>query len=210
LLRQYVPYQYNLYCSDEVGGPWSDRITVINNLFKGCQNSIVFGYGATPDTVEGSLYANNTMVDVYGDANLKFYQSGKITGSEFRNNIIRQSDSKPICVSPAQPGITWRKNLWSDNQASVDSDCQGTGDVYGQDPELAESGSTEAGALKRDWFKIVADSPARDHADIIDRITIDAFGNSRDSTPDIGAHEYVDNQGYALDAVTGLRIISVQ
>ena len=154
LLSKYVPYQFNLYCSDEVGGPWSDRITVTNNLFKGCQHSIVFGYGANPGTVDGSLWAYNTMVDVHGNANLKFFKSGKITNSAIRNNIIRQNDSKSICVSPSQPGITWSNNLWSDGKASVDRDCQGSNDIYGKDPQLAEYGSTDAGSLSRDWFKI--------------------------------------------------------
>jgi parallel beta-helix repeat protein len=207
LLSGYVPYQYNLYCSDEKGGPWSDRITVINNLFMGCQRSIVFGYGATPDTVDNSLWAYNTMVDVHGDANIKFNQSGKINNSEFRNNIIRQSDSKPTCISPSQPGITMSNNFWSDDKASVDIDCRGSNDLYGQDPLIAEYGSTNVGSLSRDWFKLTEGSPARNRAMNISEVTKDIFGTPRDSTPDIGAHEYTQDGNNSLMAPTGLRIV---
>jgi hypothetical protein len=72
------------------------------------------------------------------------------------------------------------------------------------DPLISKTGSTSAGQLTGDYFKLLSSSPAINKGEIINIIMDDFFGNSRDALPDIGAHEF-----YAVEPFVKIMKIKV-
>jgi hypothetical protein len=58
------------------------------------------------------------------------------------------------------------------------------------DPMLQKDGHLSAGELAPEWFKLNNNSPVVNAGILLDQVSEDYFGKSRDSHPDIGAHEY--------------------
>ncbi len=193
--------QNNIASGNEGHTPALSHNTFINNLSMGGERN--FNSGALPDC----LVANNTFVNASATAGPEsacvYFFSGAQTNAVFQNNIILQEDGVNIAQFDNPTGITFGYNNWS---KAPPSGCRGTGDVTGN-PMLSKSGSTGAGSLSPGWFRILADSPAKDKATALSAVKEDFFGAPRGSAPDIGAHEFVgvgsSPVGLSLSAQTG-------
>jgi len=184
------------YCDEQyIPGPTQGRsynVTIINNMVVG--GSYGFTFWLQSPVNDGGLrnviIAYNTFANINNSLsrNVFWIQDGGIhENSRIENNIFLQEDSQPIAyLAKDDPRLQFSNNLWSKiPPASV---C-GTDDVIG-DPRLTKSGLIAPGQLTPEWFKILADSPARNRAKLIAEVDEDFFGNPRGLKPDIGAYEY--------------------
>jgi len=175
--------QNGILIGDEKFNPASSNNTIINNLVLGGERNIAIG------EMDNCLIANNTFVNASDSAgtdscNVLFY-SGKYTNARFMNNVILQENSVVICVLAAN-GVSFGNNNWSRLPVSG---AQGTGDITG-DPILAKTGPKGPGLLTPAYFKILANSPARNQARVLSQVKEDFFRTPRGSAPDMGGHEF--------------------
>jgi chitodextrinase len=187
---------------DEVSNPPSAHNTIVNNFTWGCVTGIAIASAQFNDVV----VANNTFVNANnprsGSAAVTIYSTGTPSNARFQNNIIVQDDSKPI-LSGSTSGITFSNNIWSKTPTSS---ALGSSSLVA-DPQLARTGSTSAGAMSPDWFKVVSSSPAIHKAMSLSQVTVDFFSSPRGSTPDAGGHQFVSggtSDGTAPSTPAGL------
>jgi len=194
-----------IWLGDETYNPASSDNKIINNFVKGGDRCFYSWIGANGGGLVNVLIANNTFVNSNpaSESNVKIL-AGTHRNTIFKNNIMEQDDSVPaINIEGGTSGITFGYNLWSKTPLGYAS---GINDVIG-DPKLTKSGPTGPGLLTPDWFKISANSPAKDKADVIAEVSEDFFRNPRGPYPDIGGHEYAGSGGPPKPP-TNLRIIN--
>jgi parallel beta-helix repeat protein len=167
----------------------------VNNIVYHCRRN--FYHGAL---LEGLLVANNTFINSTYSTCVEFDAPTFVSG-EFRNNIVVQEDALPCIVIDKNVKIIYSNNLYNKTYNSI---AIGEGDVVG-DPKLKRTGDTSAGNLTAEYFKLTSTSPAINKGVAITKVTDDIFGNDRDSSPDIGAHEY-----YAVEPFNKVTSISVR
>ena len=158
------------------------RNKILNNAVFNCRRNF---YNASP--MNGSIVANNTFVNSSDSWGVQITGNNSVSGY-FYNNIIHQENSLPCIYVPSGTNVTFSHNLYN---KSFDADAAGTGDVTG-DPMFTKSGSTGAGNLTFDYFRLSAGSAAINKGLSTSDVTEDAFLNRRDDHPDIGIHEYYD------------------
>jgi parallel beta-helix repeat protein len=159
-------------------------------------NNIVVGGGrcfgtlwqvTTHGGLINTLIAHNTFVNLQGEDPC-FYISPNPAHSNTRieNNLFFQ-ESGTIADVPEGPAFHWSHNFWSGPPPAYAS---GPGDIVG-DPLLVRPDTPLApGTVEADWYRLQAQSPARDAAQSDPQVTEDFFGEPRDSNPDMGAHEF--------------------
>jgi len=187
---------------DEVYNPPSSEIKILNNLVYGSRGNYYWWQGPQGGGMKNVLIAHNTFVNNSATDNTILISSGPHQNGRFENNVIEQDGSMPVAYVPSGSGLSFSNNLWS---KAPPPNASGTGDVIG-DPKLAKTGQTGAGLLAPEWFRILSNSPARDHAKVIPEVTEDYFRTARGQSPDIGAHEYVAADIIPPAAPRGLRI----
>jgi hypothetical protein len=172
---------------DERYTPPSANIQVINNIAYGNHANYFWWQGVQGGGMNNVLIANNTFVNGIGQLNLGdanvIINSGDHINVRFEDNLVRQDGILPVIDTITQPGVMFSNNLWS---KIPDSDASGPGDIIG-DPRLLEVGSP----FMPDWFRLLEFSPAIGHALSLPEVLVDYFGYWRDSTPDLGAVEYI-------------------
>lgn len=172
---------------DEVYDPPSANITVINNISQGNHGNFWWWQGSQGGGMDNVLIANNTFVNGIGDQNKGrggvIISRGDHWNVRFENNLVQQDGDLPVIATITQSGVTYSHNLWSKPSLPAAS---GPGDVIG-DPHLAKTGDL----YSADWFRLTDASPAIGKALTIPGIINDYFGALRDSTPDLGAAEYM-------------------
>jgi hypothetical protein len=172
----------------------SSENTFVNNLVIGCNRNLAAG------SSEYNTYAYNTFVNAGGVTsepfNVLFY-AGTATNTAFMNNILVQEDNRPNAYFGAT-GIYFANNLWSKGRPS---NAASAGDVIG-DPYLSKASTLAPGQLTADYFKILSQSPAINRAAAISSVLIDFFKNTRESSPDIGANEFVSSQPTSVPTAT--------
>jgi chitodextrinase len=177
--------QHNIHIGDEVGKPnQCTNLTITNNFAMGGRTVLLLSV----DNVNSFVMANNTFVNASASNGVSaIYMNSSVSGSAsvFTNNIVVQDDSRPVANVGSIAGPSFSHNLWSKSTSMG----AGTGDVVGN-PQLAKTGSTAAGSLSPDWFKLLSGSPAISKALAIAQVKDDYFGNLRDQSPDIGGDEY--------------------
>ncbi|MFA6922741.1 MAG: sugar-binding protein [Bacteroidales bacterium] len=168
--------------ADEVASyPRSANNTIINNFI---YNTNLYAFAWTNVNNSGLnnvLIANNTIVNGRLATGAGGSSSIVNANSQIRNNIIGTGSSVP-----SNSGITFSNNCWSTTPPAA---AAGANDVTGN-PQVAQTGSTSAGALTADFFKLLSNSPAIDKAMVLIQVTEDYFKTPRGSLPDIGGHEY--------------------
>jgi hypothetical protein len=194
---------------DEKSYHLNDSNTIINNLIVGCDYNFSWWGGMTGNGLKNSLIAYNTLVNARSRSNFRIDDGGGTgvhTNARIQNNIFLQEDSIPITDVTYVSAIRWSNNLWSKSPSSAAS---GSGDIVG-DPRLAKTGSTVAGQLTGNYFKLLSTSPAIDKGAVVLGVTDDFFGTKRPvgAYPDMGAHEYERSNPNPLSAPTGLRIVN--
>jgi len=173
----------------------ASNLTIVNNFLMGGFVNLETDSNLTQLT--NVTIANNTIVNARGDLssgyNMGVYIRPDLTSfsnSVFTNNIVVEEASGriPISVPSSHPGLTFSHNNWNKTPAVS---AQGTGDVI-SDSKIAKTGSTGPGQLTGEYFKILADSPARDNGSTIFSVTDDFFGKNRPVGiyPDMGGYEY--------------------
>ena len=181
--------QAALYMGDETASPASTDNTVVNNFFLGGERNMALD----PPVLINCLIAYNTSInaDSGGDFNVLIY-AGAASNSQFKNNIVLQEDSVTMIYNGATSGLTFSYNCWGE---TAPANCQGTGDVVG-DPKLAKTPPSGAGTLTANYFKILSDSPAINHAQVLAGVTQDYWQTERGGSPDMGGHEYQASSNY--------------
>jgi PKD repeat protein len=185
---------------DEAAAPVSNNITIINNLFYGNYENFHWWFYLTGGMHDYTI-ANNTMLNARGLANIYIGSADSDhVGTVFENNIIVQDDLTPLISFYApRGGLTFSRNLWNTPPPSY---AVGAGDVV-SNPQDAKTGSTLAGKLSADYFKILSSSPAIDHAAVLTDVTEDFIGTPRGTAPDIGAFEYTNGTSPLTALATG-------
>jgi PKD repeat protein len=187
----------------ETGQP--SNLLVYNNLVMGCR--VNFEIDSNVTRLSNVTVAYNTFVNsiggiigytmgVYYRPNINTY-----TNSIFTNNIVIEeyADRVPISVESSHPGLTFSCNCWNKTPAAA---AAGTGDVIG-DPLLAKTGPKGPGLLTPAYFKILANSPARDQARVLSQVKEDFFRTPRRSAPDMGGHEFSSGISPLTASATG-------
>jgi hypothetical protein len=180
-LNSYVyPYgdHIGIMMGDERNDQPSDNITIINNI--SYANNWNYALFTGSNVINNIHIANNTFVNgITGGILLRGYHQNV----NFKNNIVLQESILPLIVITLDPDVTFSNNLWS---KMPPLSASGPGDIVG-DPMLVEVGSP----FMPDWFRLLDISPAIGHAISLPEVLVDYFGNWRDSTPDMGAVEYI-------------------
>jgi hypothetical protein len=165
--------------------PRSANNTVINNFCYGSPFQ-AFSWTVTPSGLNNVLIANNTLVNARFETGA--YPGSGITNTSatIKNNIFFKDSGNPWAANDVTH-LAFSNNLWSlTPPASISG---GASDVIGN-PQLARTGSTAAGQLSVDYFKLLASSPAINKAVSLAAVANDFFATSRGILPDIGGHEF--------------------
>jgi parallel beta-helix repeat protein len=187
---------YGIKIADEAGMDpytpatlYSHDIRVLNNMVMGHEiNFVASGDSPDPGGLLNSIVANNTFVNARSltGSPIGMVVTDRVnTNARIENNIILQ-DSGSLTDIANDPDLHFSHNLWS---RTPPSHVASPDDIVGN-PLLALTGPTGAGELLPDYFKLQAGSPAIGRAKVISEITGDFFRHLRDSSPDIGAHEF--------------------
>jgi len=117
----------------EMGNPIITNHKIYGNLIANLNTGIRIGGNIDRSSQNVYMY-NNTLVHnkKYG---LSIF-SGVGQNSVFKNNIILNPLGQ---IANVPSGMTFSNNLWSQPKASVDTDAQGSGDIYGQIPQLTKT-----------------------------------------------------------------------
>ena len=177
--------QVGISIGSEAQEPSPSDITLVNNVVLNANRGFWF-WAADADGLVNVHIAHNTFVNSIAGTNFDLYSDNPHSNTRIHNNIILQQDALPVCTVSATSGLTFSHNLWSSMPCD---NAGGEGDVVG-DPLLERTGTTGPGELTAEWFRIKAESPARDQGLVLSEVTDDIFKAARDATPDIGAHEY--------------------
>ena len=156
----------------------SSNITVINNISFNNNLNLALNRGTNPIT--NILIANNMFINSIetGGVILRGYHQNVI----FTNNIIQQDGDLPIITIALEPEVIFSYNLWS---KTPPSEAIGEADFIGN-PYLSQTGDP----YSPEWFMLTSLSPAIDGARALLEVRLDFFGNVREATPDMGAHEF--------------------
>jgi len=174
---------------DERYTPPSANIKIINNIVFGSSKNITWwqgfqGGGMNNVLIAFNTFVNSTIVDLdIGD--------GPHQNVRIENNIFQQ-DKSDIAYAYNNPGVYYSNNLWSrqpKNQFVI-----GPGDKIG-DPLLVQEGSV----FTPEWFMLTNKSPAISNALSLPGVAGDYFLNQRDTNPDMGADEFVEDANYRKD-----------
>jgi len=202
--------QNGILVGDELGVPnplpngnreTSSNNTFVNNFVIGCNRNLAAspGKASLQPGLGNNLYAYNTFINAAGStpemASVLFY-SGPCSGCKFINNIIVQSDKNPIVINEST-GYILSNNLWSKMPPSALFNQ--TTDIIA-DPLVANPGIPAPGLVSDDWFKLTSSSPAINKGVVVTEIIDDHFKNNRDNSPDIGGHEYLQENHVPADA----------
>ncbi|HAR94991.1 MAG TPA: hypothetical protein DCR97_03365 [Deltaproteobacteria bacterium] len=190
----------------------ASNLTIVNNFIMGAYVNLETDSNLAQLT--NVTIAYNTFVNSTGNAgsgyNMGVYFRPNLTSftnSIFKNNIIVEETSGrvPISLPSSHPGFTLSYNNWNKTPVAA---AQGTGDVVG-DPKLTK-GTFGAGTLTSTYFKILADSPARDKGSSLSGVTDDFFGNKRPvgTYPDMGGHEYGGTDSVVPTPPDNLRVVA--
>jgi parallel beta-helix repeat protein len=174
-------------------GVWSSEQVVINNIIAGHRQNLAWWGKGKSGALINAYIANNTFINAVsnsGDAtNIMIEGSEKHSNVKILNNIFIQNTPGTLAKIPTDPAFTFSNNLWS---KSPEPAAQGFGDIIANPQLLNANATLVAGNIDPNYYKLTNYSPAIDGAVKLDKVTQDFFGTSRDGSPDIGAHEYIE------------------
>jgi len=113
-----------------------------------------------------------------------------------KNNIFYDTEDEGLRIW-ADEGLEISNNIFYDPDGPVSLKYKSNSYSFGDFPSQYLSGSYEVDPdladVSNDDFSLLSDSLAVDKGLDLD-VTVDILGNIRDSSPDIGAYEYVDEE----------------
>lgn len=191
----------------DLGPLVSKKIDIINNVASGCvSNFSVWEQQGQELRLENFLVAHNVFANAVSNRsdvvaqNVRF-RHDSYYDFKFENNIVYQGKTDNLHkVGTVKSGVSYSYNLWFP-RLPESGPGSGAGDVVGLDPrfadprayELPQTWSQEPNAR---WFSIKSGSPAVDQGKVsrpilaTTDILLDLFFGLRDTSPDIGVHEY--------------------
>jgi parallel beta-helix repeat protein len=191
-LRGGNPSSGIVFATEETGldGYATDQI-VVNNVCVGNRQNIAWWGEGRAGALINAVIANNTLVNATANddraANLAIAPTEAHRNVRIENNIIVQNTDGTIARVPDDATFSLSNNLWS---TLPPPDATGEGDIVG-DPGLVNADAVlRPGSVSADWYRILANSPARDTGLKLVEVSEDFFALPRDARPDIGAHEY--------------------
>jgi hypothetical protein len=139
---------------------------------------------------DNTIVENNTFVNSITQYCVLFFD-GTYTNNLFRNNIIIQEGALNCIYCPSHGAeFTLSNNLYN---KSYNVNAIGNGDIIG-DPSIAKDGSTGAGLLDYNYFRLLNNSPAIYAGTYIVDVSIDYNSYLRPNPPSIGALEYTGEE----------------
>ncbi|MBR10734.1 MAG: hypothetical protein CMP48_23995 [Rickettsiales bacterium] len=178
--------------------PWAidnhtSNVVVSNNMIYNQATAIgIWGV----DGADNILIANNTIINTLeGESGnqsngILLRGSAIIENSRIINNVVYFESFGPV-ITGSSDGYSFSHNNWS---AEVGPAFSGEGDIV-CDPALAMVGSTAAGELAYDFFRLTTESPGIDAAMILDEVRRDADNRENDAKPDLGALKFFGQKG---------------
>jgi hypothetical protein len=173
----YGPHN-GIMMGDERDTP-SKNIYIINNISIGNNWNYVLFEGT--NVTNNILIANNTFVNAINSGGVLF--KGYHQNIRFENNIVQQDSPLPLILITDNADVSFANNLWSGNDPPPE--VISSGDKFGP-PHFNQTGDP----FSPEWYKITEISPAKDNALSLPEVVEDYFGNLREATPDMGAHEF--------------------
>ncbi len=169
--------------------PRSANNEIINNFIYNADFNAFSWSGVSNSGLNNVLIANNTIVD--GNLSTGSIEDGIVnTNSQIKNNIIAGKSS----YIPNKTGLTFSNNNWSVTPPLAESQSDTVGN-----PQIARTGETTPGRLSPAYFKVLENSPVINAAAVLTKIKKDFFKGNRDTTPDIGAHEFQTDSTDTVD-----------
>jgi len=182
----------------------TNNIDVVNNIASGCLRGFaVWDNQGQNLPMNDLLVTHNTFVNAVSNtsraATTVYFANNVYSNFRFENNIIYQGKvDSTHNVGNGDSDINYSNNLWFPSRPSNSS---GSSDIVGKDPLFADSRAYQlpqnwSGAPSRDWFKVKGASPAVNAGKVSTAFNpttntkVDMFLVNRDSSPDIGVHEY--------------------
>ncbi len=173
----------------------SDNNTIYNNFTYGNPSTNVAALGVTYFTSSGSYLISNTSIydnTVINPSGYAYGSGGSLPGLQLRDNIFDGSINPQYPLDNGYTPVA-SNNYWLTTPTGWDTAVSSPSDVIGNAQNyLAQTGSTNPGAMTDQWFKLLSNSPAIGHGTPLSSVPTDAFGNPRDPVaPDIGADEFI-------------------
>ncbi|HEX8954767.1 MAG TPA: right-handed parallel beta-helix repeat-containing protein [Burkholderiaceae bacterium] len=164
--------------------------TVINNLLYNSPLcafcwTLVNGTG-----LYGAMIANNTVVATALPTGVSAFATGGAGNSKNVVNVYSFIYNNVVSGAgyvPSAGGLTLSNNLWSVKPTTPAA--IGANDVIGQNPQLAQSGSTDAGQLTSGYFQPLATSPVIGKGKSLTTIATDFVGSAMGAPPNIGSYQ---------------------
>lgn len=160
------------------------RIKIINNLTYGCRRGAGYSYSEVSGGpgMDNITIANNTLLKSKTNGIYILNQSTSTKNNVPANNIIVNNIVEKGAFIGTNPGLTTDYNLWI---TAPPANASGPHDKIG-DPRFAGNPTTNPAT-----FSLSSSSPAINAGTASLSITKDYADKSRDSSPDIGAYEFL-------------------
>lgn len=188
--RNFV-YQISLTGLSRVGiGHWNEGAyafinennSFINNIVYGCKRNLYAG--SSSDGTTGLNIFANTFINSAAYYNVQL-NSGNVTSSSFRNNVIVQEGTLPCMYFVEDVDFVFSNNLYN---KAYDADAVGTNDQV----SVAHIVGTAYGDTYSDtaFYQLVSASPGVNGGVAIIEVPNDYLDSLRAAPPDIGALEF--------------------
>ncbi len=169
-------------------------VDIYNNFIAGCRQNISL-WASRDNTISFPVHnvtiAHNTLVNAHANSvtphGITISPDADLKNIVVRNNIVYQTEGRTISNQSATPEVTFSHNLWYPERPS---DVAGSGDIVADPRLMAPEAGLLPGCVLPSWYKISAESPARNAANPLADVVTDYFQAPRDAAPDMGAHEY--------------------
>jgi len=178
--------------------PRSANNIVINNLIYNADFWAFWSTGVPGSGLDNVVIAHNTIVNGQFEIGASSEDQAYNKSALICNNIFYSDAENPWEIMGSLANLTFSNNLWS---AQPPSGLRSNGDVTGE-PQIEKTGSTGFGELTGGYFKLTASSPAINKGIVLEQVNDDFFKSSRDSQPDLGAHECIPATGIFQKPVT--------
>jgi parallel beta-helix repeat protein len=174
--------QIGIFLGDETFTPSSSHNTIINNIVYGCRRNCYVSMKQDNTLIANNTFMNSTYINC-----VQINNTNHVNSSFVNNLVIQEGSLEAISNYTSCPGMTMNHNHWS---KTPDSDAYSSSDIIDV-PNISKKGSVGAGELTGNYFTLLETSRAINKGQFLNIITRDYFGNLRDDSTDIGAHEFL-------------------
>ncbi|MEZ4515573.1 MAG: right-handed parallel beta-helix repeat-containing protein [Chloroflexota bacterium] len=172
-------------------GVWHTRnVMVANNFVVGCSSGFQcarYGGALTSINMNHNTFVNST------EASIDIQATDTHRDTLLENNLIATTNGASMAQIASPGGLLWRFNFWS--QYPTDDTFNPANDIVDPNTGLRDiDAPLTAGATTTAPYELTAVSPAV-NSGILSDVSVDFYGRTRDSKPDLGAHEFDNSSG---------------